>query len=118
MSYNNGAKWTTPREWANGIQHDKLRHPCWNPVLFQPPGNSPTLLFFKVGPNPSTWWGEMMVSYDRGRTFRERKRLPEGIDGPVRCKPILINNGDTLLSGSSTEYDGWTVHFEKTKMIL
>jgi hypothetical protein len=32
----------------------------------------------------------MMVSYDRGRSFRERRRLPEGIDGPVRCKPILL----------------------------
>ncbi len=116
VSYHDGARWSTPREWANGIQHDKLRYPCWNPVLFQPPGDAPTLLFFKVGPSPSEWWGEMMISYDRGRSFRERKRLPEGIDGPVRCKPILLDDGETLLSGSSTEYDGWTVHFEKTKM--
>ncbi|MCA9046918.1 MAG: exo-alpha-sialidase, partial [Planctomycetaceae bacterium] len=68
----------------------------------------------KVGPNPREWWGEMMVSYDRGRTFRDRRRLPEEIDGPVRCKPILLADGETLLSGSSTEYDGWTIHFEKT----
>jgi predicted neuraminidase len=54
----------------------------------------------------------MMLSYDRGRTFRDRRRLPEGIDGPVRCKPVLIDDGKRLICGSSTENDGWTVHFE------
>ena len=86
-------------------------------MLFQPPGDAPTLLFFKVGPNPREWWGEMMVSYDRGRTFRDRVRLPEGIDGPVRCKPILLDDGSTLLCGSSTEYDGWRVHFESVQLV-
>ncbi len=117
VSYHDGMRWSSPKEWANGIQHDGLRYPCWNPVLYQPPGDGPTLLFFKVGPNPQSWWGEMMVSYDRGRTFVERRRLPEGIDGPVRCKPILLADGKTLLCGSSTEYDGWTVHFESTQLV-
>ena len=54
----------------------------------------------------------MMVSYDRGRSFRDRRRLPEGIDGPVRCKPILLPGGN-LLAGSSTEYDGWRVHLKR-----
>ena len=115
VSYHDGSRWSSPKEWANGIQHSELRHPCWNPVLYQPPGNSPTLLFFKVGPDPRSWWGEMMVSHDRGRTFRDRVRLPETIDGPVRCKPIQLQGG-TLLSGSSTEYDGWRVHFEKVSL--
>ena len=114
-SYHDGSGWSAPREWATGIQSEGKRHPTWNPVLFQPPGDAPTLLFFKVGPDPRTWWGEMMISYDRGRSFRERRRLPEGIDGPVRCKPILLPDG-TLLAGSSTEYDGWTVHFEKVQL--
>lgn len=111
-SYHDGQAWTRPSNVADGIQHSGLRYPCWNPVLYQPPGDAPTLLFFKVGPNPRQWWGEMMVSYDRGRTFVERRRLPEGIDGPVRCKPILLGDQTTLLCGSSTEYDGWRVHFE------
>jgi predicted neuraminidase len=117
VSYHDGSRWSSPKEWANGIQHDSLRYPCWNPVLYQPPGDAPTLLFFKVGPNPREWWGEMMVSDDRGRTFRGRQRLPEGIDGPVRCKPILLADGKTLLCGSSTEYDGWRVHFESTQLV-
>lgn len=116
VSYHDGAGWTSPKQVADGVQHDGKRYPCWNPVLYQPPGDAPTLLFFKCGPNPREWWGEMMVSYDRGRTFRERRRLPEGIDGPVRCKPILLPDGETLLCGSSTEYDGWRVHFESTTL--
>lgn len=114
-SYHDGNGWSQPTEWATGIQHAGKRHPCWNPVLFQSPGDGPTLLFFKVGPDPRTWWGEMMVSYDRGRSFRDRRRLPEDILGPVRCKPILLP-GNVLLSGSSTEHDGWTVHFEKVSL--
>ncbi len=115
-SYHDGLRWSSPSQVATGVQHDGLRYPCWNPVLYQPPGDAPTLLFFKVGPNPREWWGEMMVSYDRGRTFVERRRLPQGIDGPVRCKPILLKDGHTLLCGSSTEYDGWRVHFESNEL--
>ena len=113
-SYHDGTRWTSPKLVADGVQHGDLRYPCWNPVLFQPPGDAPTLLFFKVGPDPRQWWGEVMVSYDRGRTFRDRQRLPSGIDGPVRCKPILL--GNQLLCGSSTEYDGWRIHFEKINL--
>ncbi|MCG8602851.1 MAG: exo-alpha-sialidase, partial [Verrucomicrobiales bacterium] len=111
-SYHDGGGWSSPKEWANGIQHEGHRHPCWNPVLFQPPGDAPTMLFFKVGPDPQTWWGEVMVSYDFGRSFRDRRRLPEGIDGPVRCKPYLLDDG-SLLCPSSTEHDDdWRFHFE------
>ncbi len=114
VSYHDGGGWSAPREVANGVQFAGHRHPCWNPVLFQTPGDQETLLFFKCGPNPREWWGEVITSYDRGRTWRERRRLPEKIDGPVKNKPILLSDG-TLLCGSSTEYDGWTIHFEKTR---
>jgi predicted neuraminidase len=112
-SYHDGADWTSPQQWANGIQHAGLRYPTWNPVLFQPPGDGPTMLFFKDGPDPQGWWGEVMVSYDYGRSFRDRRRLPAGIDGPVRSKPLLLDDG-TLLCPSSTEHDGdWRFHFER-----
>ncbi len=113
VSYHDGSGWSTPRQWANGIQHKGLRYPCWNPVLYQPPGDGPTMLFFKVGPNPREWWGEVMVSYDFGRTFRHRRRLPSGIDGPVRSKPMLMPDG-SLLCPSSTEHDNdWRFHFAR-----
>ena len=106
--------WTQPVELVNGIQHEDKRHPCWNPVLFQPK-DGPLLLFYKVGPNPREWWGELMTSDDGGRTWSEPRRLPEDILGPVKNKPIQLANGD-ILCGSSTEHSetGWVVHFEIT----
>jgi len=112
-SYHDGKRWSSPRQWADGLQHKNLRYPCWNPVLYQPEANEPLMLFFKVGPNPREWWGELMLSYDRGRSFQPAQRLPEGIDGPVRSKPIRLKDG-TLLCPSSTEHDDeWRFHFEK-----
>jgi len=118
-SYHDGSGWSSPRKVADGFQYDvpgggeEHRHPCWNPVLYQPPGDAPTMLFFKVGPNPADWWGEVMVSYDFGRSFRDRRRLPEHIDGPVRGKPYLLDDG-SLLCPSSTEHDGdWRFHMER-----
>ena len=112
VSRHEGSNWTTPVEVANGMQPDGKRHPTWNPVLFQAP-NGPLLLFFKTGPSPDTWWGELIVSDDGGKTWKDRRRLPDGILGPVRNKPVLI--GDVLLCGSSTEHDGWVVHMEATR---
>lgn len=106
-------KWTAPVEVANGVQHATHRHPTWNPVLVQQPGG-PLHLFYKCGPNPDAWWGMHMTSNDDGITWTEPRRLPEQIDGPVKNKPLLLADG-TLLCGSSTEYDGWRVHFELTK---
>ncbi len=110
-------KWSAPAEVANGIQYiatdgKPFRHPCWNPVLFQPK-SGPLMLFYKVGPTPSTWWGMLTTSTDRGATWSQPRRLPERIDGPVKNKPIQLANGD-ILCGSSTEDDGWRVHFERT----
>ena len=110
-------RWTAPVEVANGVQYEKSdgsvhRHPCWNPVLFQPK-SGPLILFYKVGPSPSTWWGMLMTSDDGGATWSAPCRLPEQIDGPVKNKPVQLPNGD-LLCGSSTESDGWRVHFERT----
>ncbi|MFT4546474.1 MAG: putative neuraminidase [Verrucomicrobiales bacterium] len=114
-SYHDGIGWSKPRRWADGVQHKELRYPCWNPVLYQEPGDGPLNLFFKVGPNPEDWWGEVMISHDRGRSFKEATRLPESIDGPVRSKPLLLPDG-SLLCPSSTEHDGdWRFHFEKFK---
>lgn len=114
-------KWTSPVEVANGIQYhdgaDKVvRHPTWNPVLFQP-RTGPLMLFYKAGPSPSSWWGMLTTSSDAGRTWAEPRRLPEGILGPVKNKPVQLANGD-ILCGSSTETgglrDAWAVHFERT----
>ncbi len=105
-------EWTKPAEVANGVQNDSTRYPCWNPVLFQAPEGK-TLLFYKIGPSPSTWWGMLLTSTDGGKSWSKSEKLPDGILGPIKDKPVLLNNGN-LLCGSSTEGHGWQVHFEIT----
>jgi predicted neuraminidase len=104
-------KWSPPVEVANGVESPEKRYPCWNPALFQMPGG-PLLLFYKVGPTPEAWWGMLIASDDRGRTWSKPSRLPDGILGPIKDKPILYNG--RLLCPSSTEHDGWKVHIEST----
>jgi predicted neuraminidase len=41
------------------------------------------------------------------------RRLPEGILGPIKNKPVQLPTGD-ILCPSSTEDKGWRVHFEWT----
>ncbi|QDU90429.1 hypothetical protein Pla175_38330 [Pirellulimonas nuda] len=105
-------KWSRPVEVANGVINDETRLPCWNPVLFQP-NEGPLMLFYKVGPTPRDWWGMLKVSTDHGRTWSAARRLPEGMVGPVKNKPIELAGG-TLLCPASSEDQGWRVHFEFT----
>jgi predicted neuraminidase len=111
VSRREAAGWSAPIEVANGVQPDGTRHPCWNPVLFQP-SNGPLVLFYKVGPSPSRWWGLARTSADAGRTWSAPIVLPAGMLGPIRAKPIEVRPG-VMLAGSSTENDGWVVHMER-----
>lgn len=105
-------KWLAPVSVANGIQKDGKRLPTWNPVLYQVPGGE-LLLFYKIGPKPSEWWGLMRTSKDGGVTWSEPTKLPEGAIGPVKNKPVLLSNGN-LFAPSSREGNGWKIHFEVT----
>lgn len=112
MSRREADAWSAPIEVANGVQPDGTRHPCWNPVLFQA-RTGPLLLFYKVGPDPKSWWGLVRTSEDGGRTWSAARRLPDGILGPIKNKPVQLPNGD-LLSPTSSEHAGWRVHFERS----
>ncbi len=118
-------KWTESIEVANGIQHTLsdgtvVRHPTWNPVLFQP-ADGPLLLFYKAGPTPQTWWGMLTTSADGGQTWDQPRRLPEGILGPVKNKPVQLPDGAILCPTSEETPDEdhkkqkWTAHFEITR---
>ena len=109
---NEGNIWTNPKEIANGIQTDGKRFPCWNPVLYNY-NNGSLMLFYKVGPSPSEWWGMVVKSYDNGKTWGKPDRLPASILGPVKNKPVMLNNG-ILLCPSSTEDKGWNIQIERT----
>ena len=106
-------EWQEPIQVADGVQGDGTRQPTWNPVLFQPKG-APLMLFYKVGPSPSKWWGMIKTSPDGGRTWSEARRLSDGVLGPIKNKPVVLADG-TWLSPSSTEGErGWEVHFERS----
>jgi predicted neuraminidase len=108
--FSNG-KWSKPEEAANGIRENNKRYPCWNPVLYN--SGDEILLFYKVGPSPSEWWGELIISDDNSISWSASHKLPDGIAGPVKNKPVLLKNG-VLLCPSSSENDGWRVHMEMT----
>ncbi len=110
-------QWSRPVEVVNGVQSPQLRYPCWNPVLFRH-SSGPLLLFYKVGPSPSRWWGMLTTSNDDGQSWGEPAKLGSHdaighLIGPVKNKPIELTDG-SILCPSSTEHDGWRVHFELT----
>lgn len=109
--FSNG-HWSKPMIVADGFVGDK-RYPTWNPVLFK--NTSGILyLFYKVGPNPRSWWGMMKTSEDEGATWSRATRLADGIIGPVKNKPITLDDG-TILSPSSTETESaWRIHIERS----
>ncbi|MET0336323.1 MAG: sialidase family protein [Caulobacter sp.] len=115
-------KWREAIEVANGLQADGTRQPTWNPVLFQPPGGD-LHLFYKVGPSPQAWWGMVTTSADDGRTWSKPRRLPEGILGPIKNKPVVLPDG-AWLSPVSVELregvtladgGGWDLYFERSE---
>ena len=101
--------WTEPAIAADGILNDSVRKACYNPVLQQMP-NGELWLFFKIGSCVADWTGWLTKSSDGGKTWSPREPLPEGFLGPIKNKPLLL--GDRLLCPSSTEKDGWRIHFE------
>ncbi len=103
-----GDVWSRPVAVADGIR-GKKHYPTWNPVLFYT--GRDLLLFYKVGPNPRAWWGEVISSADGGATWSKYRELPKGILGPIKDKPVLLDNG-WLLAPSSREDGGWRVHIE------
>jgi len=111
-----GGAWSAPVEVATGLQPDGTRLPLWNPVLFDT-GDGALTLFYKEGPSPSEWWGMALSSRDEGRTWGGRRRLPDGVLGPIKNKPVRLADG-TIVSGSSTESTKnpsvWRVHFERS----
>lgn len=104
--------WSAPVEVANGAQADGVRFPTWNPVLFRTHSGE-VMLFYKVGPDPQHWWGMLTRSGDDGLHWSVPRRLPDGVLGPIKNKPVQLADG-TIVSPSSTEGAHWTVHFERS----
>ena len=55
-----------------------------------------------------------MSSEDDGKTWSEREHLPAGVYGPIRAKPLVMDDG-TIVSGTSVEaYRSWSVWIERS----
>jgi predicted neuraminidase len=121
--FKNG-QWSWPVEVANGFLTDSVKHPAWNPVLFQPKGG-PIYLFYKVGPDVDNWWGVYTTSPDEGRTWTKpvtmgKHKLVGDLLGPVKNKPVQVADG-TIIAPTSLERRGtpngrdWRIYFEISK---
>jgi predicted neuraminidase len=115
-------RWTRPVQVVDGTEGEDRDYPCWNPVLLMP-RDGPLMLFYKVGPSPSSWWGMLVTSADHGQTWSTPRRLGQNpklgegnphLIGPVKNKPVQRADG-SILCPSSSEHNGWRVHFELTK---
>ena len=103
-----GTAWGPVREAARAE-----RVPCWNPVLFKTVDGE-TLLFYKAGESPRSWSGLVKRSRDGGVTWSDAELLPAGILGPIKNKPIQLEDG-TLVCGSSVEsWRAWACWVELT----
>src|SRR5438105_6223397 len=80
-------KWTPPLE----LEREK-GFPSWNPVLFHTTDGR-LWLYYKVGPSPSQWAAGRMYSDDEGNTWSREERLPAGLLGPIRAKPVVLEDG-------------------------
>src|SRR6185369_11168313 len=88
-------KWDEPKQVGDGVQKDGSRLATWNPVLFAA-RDGLLMLFYKVGSSPSQWWGMIRRSNDDGLTWSDARRLPAGILGPAKNKPMQLASGDIV----------------------
>jgi predicted neuraminidase len=85
----------------------------YNPVLFHS-ADGVLWLYYKFGPNPSEWTAGRLVSRDEGRSWSAPEHLPAGLYGPIRAKPLVLEDG-TIVSGSSVEsYGSWACWIERS----
>lgn len=100
--------WSAPVELAR-----EAGQPSWNPVLFHTK-DGVLWLYYKVGPSPMTWTAARRYSKDEGKTWSAIEKLPAGLVGPVRAKPLVLADG-TIVSGSSVEsYRSWAAWVERS----
>ena len=76
------------------------------------------MLFYKMGPDPTKWWGMLITSDNHGASWSPPARLPLGFLGPIKNKPVRLASGDLICPTSSeieiADDDVWQVYMERT----
>jgi predicted neuraminidase len=99
--------------WSKPVELARAGHvACWNPVLFHTKDGR-LWLYYKFGTRPSTWEGARKFSDDEGQTWSAEERLPAGILGPIKDKPLVLADG-SVVSGSSVENGKWNAWVERS----
>ena len=115
-SSNIGEHWSKPVMVADGVEDGK-RYPCWNPVLFTK-DNGEIVLYYKVGPDPRTWWGLFKTSKDNGKTWSAATKIPDNLLGPIKNKPVRLANGRLLYPTSYETAKEWNIYLESSDQNL
>lgn len=111
------AIWASKRtagRWAEPVEMVReWQTPCWNPVLFYAKDGR-LWLYYKFGTSPSQWSAGRKYSDDHGKSWSAVEHLPAGIYGPIRAKPLVMEDG-TIVSGTSVEsYRSWAAWIERS----
>jgi len=114
--YKNG-EWGIPFLVADGVEHEILRNPLWNPVLFRR-DNGDIILYYKGGPSPAKWYGVYKISTDEGLSWSKEHRIPNNLLGPIKNKPVKASDGGILYPTSIEDDQGWRIHIEHSNQDL
>lgn len=99
LSLEKNGVWQKPKRIA---KTEESAH--WNPVIYAIPGG--VRVTFKVGKEIPDWISFHTESYDGGETWTEPVSYGRAC-GPVRSKPIRLNNGALLAPNSVETETAW-----------
>jgi alpha-L-fucosidase len=116
-SSNKGNGWSAPVNVADGVESATVRYPTWNPVLFKK-DNGDIVLYYKVGPDPKEWWGMYKVSKDNGKTWSAATKIPDGLLGPIKNKPVRLSDSRIMYPTSFETPEKWNIYLETSDQDL
>lgn len=88
---------------------NNINQPCWNPVLFV--YDDDLYLFYKIGAFCDRWQ-TLVARLDENLNLLDLPQmLPAGLNGPVKTKPLRVENDIYCGSSFETQFD-WSSYVE------